>query len=86
MGISSDNDADSSLNVARLANLPGEVIAVAGEKSRTMEEETKSREMQRWSFLTLLSLLTARNEKALEMVKTELVDVETLKELVKRLN
>ena len=40
--------ADSSLNVARLANLPGEVIAVAGEKSRTMEEETKTREMQRW--------------------------------------
>jgi hypothetical protein len=47
---SSSDDADSSLNVARLANLPGEVIAVAGEKSRTMEEETKSREMQRWSF------------------------------------
>ena len=41
-------DAYSSLNVARLANFPEEVISVAGEKSRTMEEETKARESQRW--------------------------------------
>ena len=34
--------------MARLANLPGEVISVASEKSRTMEEETKMREKQRW--------------------------------------
>jgi DNA mismatch repair ATPase MutS len=48
MGISRFYQADYSLNVARLANLPGEVIAVAAEKSRTMEEETKKRELQRW--------------------------------------
>src|SRR5579859_6303674 len=38
----------ASLNVARLANLPNEVITIASEKSRTMEEETKQREAQRW--------------------------------------
>jgi hypothetical protein len=36
------------LNVASLANLPAEVIAIAGEKARIMEEETKQREQQRW--------------------------------------
>ena len=40
--------ADFRLNVARLANLPSEVISIASEKSRTMEEETKTREKQRW--------------------------------------
>jgi hypothetical protein len=39
---------DPRLNVARLANLPEEVISIAGEKSRIMEEETKAREAQRW--------------------------------------
>jgi DNA mismatch repair ATPase MutS len=36
------------LNVAKLANLPADVIAIASEKSKTMEEDTKSRELQRW--------------------------------------
>ena len=31
-----------------LANLPPQVIEIAGEKSRIMEEETKSREWERW--------------------------------------
>lgn len=44
--------AYDSLNVARLANLPNEVITIAGEKSRTMEEETKQREAQRWYLLS----------------------------------
>lgn len=48
MGIALIYETDDSLNVARLANLPGEVIVIAGEKSRAMEEETKAREMQRW--------------------------------------
>lgn len=48
MGMSCLESAYGSLNVARLANLPNEVITVAGEKSRTMEEETKQREAQRW--------------------------------------
>jgi DNA mismatch repair ATPase MutS len=66
--------AKISLNVARLANLPTEVITIASEKSRTMEEETKAKEMQRW------------NEKALELVRSENVEVEELQELVKRLS
>jgi DNA mismatch repair ATPase MutS len=61
------------LNVARLANLPTEVITIAAEKSRTMEEETKAKEMQRW------------NEKARELVRSENVEMEELQELVKRL-
>ena len=36
------------LNVASLANLPPEVISIASEKARILEEETKHREMQRW--------------------------------------
>lgn len=36
------------LNVASLANLPVEVISIAGEKARILEEETKQRERQRW--------------------------------------
>ena len=72
------------MNVARLANLPGQVIAVAGEKSRTIEEETKSREMQRWCRSPVTSL-TFRNEKARELVKADIDDLETLTELVKRL-
>ena len=48
MGILFVESAYDSLNVARLANLPNEVITIAGEKSRTMEEETKQREAQRW--------------------------------------
>jgi DNA mismatch repair ATPase MutS len=48
MGESASSKIDTRLNVARLANLPDEVISVAGEKSRTMEEETKAREAQRW--------------------------------------
>jgi DNA mismatch repair ATPase MutS len=66
--------AKISLNVARLANLPTEVITIAAEKSRTMEEETKAKEIQRW------------NEKALELVRSENVEVEELQELVKRLS
>ena len=53
MGMIMDDNTNVSLNVARLANLPGEVIAVAGEKSRIMEEDTKAREMQRWYILLL---------------------------------
>ena len=48
--------AHNSLNVARLANLPNEVITIAGEKSRTMEEETKQREAQRWYLLSPASI------------------------------
>lgn len=77
--------ANDSLNVARLANLPNVVISVAGEKSRTMEDETKQREVQRWSHYTL-TVTERRNEKALEVVKAENVDVEALKELAKRLD
>lgn len=62
-----------SLNVARLANLPTEVITIAAEKSRTMEEETKTKEIQRW------------NEKARELVRSDNVEMEELQELVKRL-
>jgi DNA mismatch repair ATPase MutS len=40
--------AEFRLNVARLANLPSEVISIASDKSRTMEEETKTRENERW--------------------------------------
>jgi DNA mismatch repair ATPase MutS len=62
------------LNVARLANLPTEVITIAAEKARTMEEETKLKEMQRW------------NEKARGLVRTENIQLEELQELVKRLS
>ena len=85
MGIEFVDGAELRLNVARLANLPSEVISIAGEKSRTMEEETKTREKQRW-WGPVSKLLTFRNEKAREAVKTENVDIETLRELVKRLD
>jgi len=84
-GTESHDLAEIRLNVARLANLPGEVISVASEKSRTMEEETKMREKQRW-YEADERCLTIRNEKAREVVKMENVDLETLRELVKRLN
>jgi len=48
MGIATLDYTNLSLNVARLANLPKEVIDIASEKSRSMEEETKEREDQRW--------------------------------------
>jgi len=85
MGMTIHEPAKSSLNVARLANLPNEVITIAGEKSRTMEEETKQREAQRW-FASLPTSLMNRNEKALELIKAENIDVEALKELAKRLD
>ena len=40
-----------SLNVARLANLPPELIAVAAERSRNLEEDTNAKELQRWCGL-----------------------------------
>jgi hypothetical protein len=52
MGTNLVYKVDHSLNVARLANLPEEVIALAGEKSLTMEEEMKTREIQRWHLTT----------------------------------
>lgn len=58
--------AYSSLNVARLANLPNEVITIASEKSRTMEEETKQREAQRWYF----HLQTRVNRQERESTRT----------------
>lgn len=64
--------SDGRIHVARLANLPNEVITVANEKSRRMEEETKLREMKRW------------NEKARQLTRKE-VDLESIRELVKRL-
>lgn len=84
-GTESNNRANVRLNVARLANLPGEVISVASEKSRTMEEETKTREKQRW-YGPVKRYLTFRNEKAREVAKMEYVDLEALIELVKRLD
>jgi DNA mismatch repair ATPase MutS len=73
--------ANFSLNVARLANLPAQVIDVAGEKSRSMEEETNSRERDRWFDISCSS--NCRAEKARQLLKH--VDLDTVKELARRL-
>ena len=74
------------LNVASLANLPAEVISVAGEKARILEEETKQRESQKWYARFYDPKANPRNEKARDLVKSETIDIDTLKELSKRIN
>jgi hypothetical protein len=70
------------LNVARLANLPGDVISIAGEKSHAMEEDTEIRERHRWYVFTFNS--DSRADKARHLLQR--VDLDTLKELAKRLD
>jgi L-rhamnose mutarotase len=61
-----------------------EVIEVAGDKSRTMEEVTKSRKWQRWWSISS-NFLTSRAEKARDAVRSEDVDLKLLEELAKGL-
>lgn len=73
------------LNVASLANLPAEVISIAAEKARILEEETKLRERERW-YCHCRPQADVRNEKARDLVKSETIDIDILKELAKRIN